>query len=128
MSKMLNKKKSERAFMRQSRHQRVRKKISGTSDRPRLCIFRSLNHIYAQVIDDTAGHTLVSVSSIGSDIQARLAEQGNRVAKSRVVGQILGEKARELGISQVTFDRAGYRYHGRIQAFAEGAREGGLEF
>jgi large subunit ribosomal protein L18 len=114
--------------MRMSRHQRVRKKVEGTSERPRLCVFRSLKHIYAQVIDDTAGATLATSSTLVPEVREKLKEDMDKVAQSKIVGQVLGEKARERGILQVTFDRNGYRYHGRVKALADGAREGGLEF
>ena len=107
---------------------RVRKKISGTSERPRIAVFRSLNQIYAQVIDDTKSVTLVAASSLSKDIQGQLKEAKSKTEKSKIVGKYLAEKSVEKGISSVVFDRSGYRYHGRVQAVAEGAREGGLKF
>jgi large subunit ribosomal protein L18 len=107
---------------------RVRKKISGTSERPRVAVFRSLNQIYAQVIDDTNSTTLVAASSLSKDIQDQLKVVKSKIEKSKIVGKYLGEKAVEKGITSVVFDRSGYRYHGRVQAVAEGAREGGLKF
>lgn len=101
----------------------IRKKISGTAARPRLSVYRSNLHIYAQLIDDTAGHTLAAASSLEKDLEA-----GKPVDVSRAVGRRLAEKAREAGIESVVFDRNGYRYHGRVQALAEGAREAGLQF
>lgn len=112
---------------RQRRHRRIRMKISGTAERPRLNVFRSLNHIYAQVIDDTVGHTLVSASSLEPGLQAEL-EGKKKVEQAAVVGKTLAERAKAAGIETVVFDRGGYRYHGRIKALADGAREGGLEF
>lgn len=114
--------------MRISRHARVRKNISGISERPRLCVFRSLKHIYAQLIDDTTGSTLVASSTLAPEVREKLAADLSKLDESKVVGQVLAEKAQASGISKVTFDRSGYRYHGRIKALADGARESGLEF
>jgi large subunit ribosomal protein L18 len=109
------------------RHRRVRKTVSGTSERPRLNVFRSLRHIYAQIINDEIGHTLVSASS--SEVEVRKQVEGlNKTDQARVVGQLLAERALAKGVSQVIFDRGGYKYHGRVRALAEGSREGGLEF
>lgn len=102
-------------------------KISGTPERPRLNIYRSLDHIYAQVIDDTVGHTLVSASTQDSALQADLDDK-NKVEQAKVVGAALAERAKDAGINRVVFDRGGYRYHGRVKALADGAREGGLNF
>jgi large subunit ribosomal protein L18 len=102
------------------RHLRVRKKVTGTAERPRLVIRRSLKHIYAQLVDDTASRTLMTVSS--HDIE------GKKTEKSSEVGKRIAARAKDAGITQVVFDRAGYRYHGRVKALADGAREGGLEF
>jgi large subunit ribosomal protein L18 len=104
---------------------RVRKKIVGTTVRPRLSVFRSNNDIYVQLIDDSAGKTLASASSRDKDI---LAQKGTKVEKSKLVGSAIARKAGELGLLDVTFDRSGYLYHGRVKAVAEGAREGGLKF
>ncbi len=112
---------------RRVRHRRLRRRVVGTADRPRLSVFRSLKHIYAQVIDDTRGHTLVAASTREPEVAARVAGL-KRVDQSRVVGQVLAERAKERGIVRVVFDRGGYAYHGRVKALAEGAREGGLEF
>jgi len=101
----------------------IRKKISGTASRPRLTVFRSNQHIYAQLIDDLTGHTLVSASSQVPDISG-----GSNVTQGKAVGTLLATKAIEAGITNIVFDRNGYRYHGRVQALAEGAREGGLQF
>lgn len=114
--------------MRVIRHRRVRKKIQGTTAKPRLSVYRSLKHIYAQVIDDTSGSTLLAVSTKTPEVQEKLESGMNRIDQSKVVGLALGEKAKEQGISQVAFDRGGYLYHGRVKALADGARESGLEF
>lgn len=114
------------ATKKQERRQRVKRgirgKLLGTSERPRLSVFRSNKHIYAQIIDDANGHTLASASSHLEGVE------GNGVARSKTVGLKLAERAREAGVAEVIFDRNGYRYHGRVQALAEGAREGGLQF
>jgi large subunit ribosomal protein L18 len=109
---------------------RLRKRITGTSARPRLSVFRSVAHIYAQVIDDTAGVTLVSASSVEPSIKARLAsgERGGNVAGAKAIGRVVAERLKEKGISRVVFDRGGFLYHGRVRAVAEAAREAGLEF
>lgn len=107
------------------RHQRVRVRISGTPERPRLNVFRSLNHIYAQVIDDTVGHTLAAASSLEPALREL---QGTKTEIARQVGRLVGERALARGIRRVVFDRGGYDYHGRVKALAEGAREAGLEF
>ena len=104
------------------RHRRVRKKVKGTPDQPRLCVFRSLKSIYAQVIDDSEGRTLVSASS------AETSEGGPKTAASGAVGKLLAERATAQGITRVVFDRGGYKYHGRVKVLADGAREGGLQF
>lgn len=112
------------------RHQRVRAKISGTPERPRLAVHRSLQHIYAQVIDDAQGNTLVAASSNEPAFRELISAEikGTNVAGAKLVGTLLSKRAQEKGITQVVFDRGGYPYHGRVQALAEGAREGGLEF
>ena len=107
------------------RHKRVRKLISGTEQRPRLSVFRSLKHIYAQIIDDTKGITLVSASTLDKELKESYG--GNKDA-AREVGKLVAQRAIEAGIKSVVFDRGGYIYHGRVQELAEGAREGGLEF
>lgn len=114
--------------MRIVRHRRVRKKIQGTSAKPRLSVFRSLKHIYAQVIDDTTGTTMIAMSTETPAVRDRLEAGMNRIAHSKLVGQALGEKAKEQGILQIAFDRGGYLYHGRVKALADGVRESGLEF
>ena len=118
---------SERAVARKRRQVRVRRKVSGTAERPRLNIYRSHTEIYAQVIDDNAGHTLVAASSIDGDLRTQL-DGMKRVEQARQVGKLLAERAKAKGIQQVVFDRGGYRYAGRIKALADAAREGGLEF
>jgi large subunit ribosomal protein L18 len=112
---------------RERRHLRVRATISGTPERPRLNVYRSLSNIYAQVIDDTVGHTLVSASTIDNDIAAQI-EGKSKTEAAKIVGQAVAQRAKDAGITTVVFDRGGYQYHGRIAALAEGAREGGLEF
>jgi len=104
------------------------KKIQGTSAKPRLSVFRSLKHIYAQVIDDTTGTTMIAMSTETPAVRDRLEAGMNRIAQSKLVGQALGEKAKEQGILQIAFDRGGYLYHGRVKALADGVRESGLEF
>ena len=112
------------AAQRVKRHNRVRGKISGTAERPRLCDFRSENHIYAQVIDDVAGNTLVAASSVEKDFEGN----GGNVEAAKKVGLKVAERCLEKGIDTVVFDRGGYIYHGRVQALADAAREGGLKF
>jgi len=109
------------------RHARVRKKVSGTSELPRLCVYRSLNHIYAQVIDDVKQCTLVSASTLDKEIKSKAAELNKKDA-AKLVGKTLGERAMEAGIESVIFDRGGYLYTGRVQNLADGAREAGLKF
>jgi large subunit ribosomal protein L18 len=113
---------------RERRHLRIRRKISGTAERPRLSVFRSLNHIYCQLVDDHSGRTLVAVCSRDKDLVEPLKALKDKVARSKLVGQRLAARAKEKGIAQVCFDRSGYLYHGRVKAVADGAREGGLNF
>jgi large subunit ribosomal protein L18 len=113
---------------RKRRHVRVRAKVSGTALRPRLNVFRSAAHIYAQVIDDARGHTLVSACDLEAPVLERAGDGANKATRAKVVGQVIAERAREAGIDMVVFDRGGFLYHGRVRAVAEGAREGGLEF
>jgi large subunit ribosomal protein L18 len=108
-------------------HVRMRKRVGGTPERPRLCVHRSTRHIRAQVIDDAAGRTIVSASSLDKDVRAQIKGGGN-IAASKIVGKVVAERARAKGIEQVVFDRGGYQYHGRVQALAEAAREAGLKF
>ncbi|MFD1408353.1 50S ribosomal protein L18 [Kroppenstedtia eburnea] len=119
--------KPDRNKNRKRRHVRVRKKVMGTPDRPRLNVFRSSNNIYAQVIDDVQGNTLASASTLDAEVKAKGIHGGNAEA-ARKVGELVAKRAGEKGIDQVIFDRGGYLYHGRIKALAEGAREGGLKF
>ena len=118
---------SKRRLSRMKRKLRVRKKIFGTSDRPRLSVFRSSKHIYAQLIDDTSGKTLAASSSLEKAFAA-LDKPESKCAAANSVGKIIGEKAKDKGIKKVIFDRNGYIYHGRVKALSEGAREAGLEF
>ena len=120
--------KFDRQKARKRRHLRVRRKISGTAERPRLSVYRSLTHIHAQIIDDTVGHTLVSASSTEPELKAVLPNGGGNKEAAKQVGLIIAQRAKEKGITSVVFDRGGNIYHGRIAALAEGAREGGLEF
>lgn len=115
-----------KSALRQRRRAAIRKRLQGTSERPRLVVFRSLKQIYAQIIDDTTGKTLVSSSSKAKDIEIKAGTK--KVEQSFKVGQMLGEKAIAAGISKVAFDRAGYKYHGRVKALADGARKAGLDF
>jgi large subunit ribosomal protein L18 len=114
-----------RTDLRYRRHLRVRRRLAGSAERPRLVVFRSLKHIYAQLVNDDLGVTLLGVSDASEGIQAGGA---GKVARGKAVGKLLAEKAKAAGVTKVVFDRAGYRYHGRVQAVADGAREGGLEF
>ncbi|MBT5875556.1 MAG: 50S ribosomal protein L18 [Candidatus Latescibacteria bacterium] len=124
----MSKKTLKRTVMRKQRHLRVRKKINGTTERPRLCVFRSAKHIYAQVVDDGSGATLVSASTLSPDVKDKLGDEMDKSAQSKVVGQVIGQKARDQGINTLAFDRGGYLYHGRVKALADGARESGLTF
>ncbi|GAA3965264.1 50S ribosomal protein L18 [Actinomadura viridis] len=115
---------SARAKSRKRRHLRVRKKVVGTAARPRLVVTRSSRHMFVQVIDDTAGHTLAYASTMEADLRA---DDGDKTAKSRRVGELVAARAKEAGVTAVVFDRGGNKYHGRVAAVADGAREGGLE-
>jgi large subunit ribosomal protein L18 len=123
MSKKLIKKREQR----DRRRRRIRGRIEGSPERPRLSVFRSLENIFAQVIDDAAGTTLVSASTIDKGVRAQLEGKSKRES-AKIVGQELAKRAKEAGITKVVFDRGGYQYHGRVAALAEGAREGGLDF
>ena len=114
-----------RRAARDKRHGRIRLTLAGKVDRPRLAVFRSLNQIYAQVIDDSAGKTLASASSLESGVKS---SSGNKTDHAKVVGRLLAERAKDAGVKYVVFDRAGYRYHGRVRALADAAREAGLDF
>jgi len=120
-------KNKSRTAARLRRHRRVRKKVTGTPETPRLNVFRSLNEIYAQVIDDKVGRTLASASSVDGEIHAKMAGL-TKSEQAKLVGQTVAERAKAAGIEQVVFDRGGYRYTGRVRALADGAREGGLQF
>lgn len=113
--------------IRRIRHKRVRQKVTGTTSRPRLCVFRSSNHIHAQLIDDSMGETLVSMNTLDSQVKGK-TDGMKKSKKAEIVGTLLAEKALEKGIKKVVFDRGGYKYHGRIKALAEAARKAGLEF
>jgi large subunit ribosomal protein L18 len=119
--------KNSRNEQRKRRHRRVRGRISGTADRPRLNVYRSLENMYAQVIDDEQGHTLVSASSIDKELASQ-CEGKSKTEAAAIVGKAVAERAQAAGISNVVFDRGGFRYHGRVKALAEAAREAGLEF
>ena len=119
--------KVSRAKVRQKKHYRLRNHISGTAARPRLAVFRSNNHMYAQIIDDTVGHTLVSASTLQADVKADL-EKTNNVEAAAKLGTVIAKKALNAGITEVVFDRGGFIYQGKIQALAEAAREAGLTF
>ncbi|HEV3374130.1 MAG TPA: 50S ribosomal protein L18 [Candidatus Acidoferrum sp.] len=108
-------------------HKRVRQRVEGTTERPRLCVYRSLGHIYAQVIDDRAGKTLVSASSVDKDTKKNLKGGGN-IAAAKMIGKAIAERAKAAGVVKVVFDRGGYKYHGRVKALADAAREAGLQF
>jgi len=112
---------------RRRRHVRVRERLSGTLDKPRLAVFRSLNHIYAQIIDDTAGHTLAFATDLEADVKSKRAGK-KKLELAGLVGEVLAKKAKEKGIATVVFDRGGFKYHGRVKAFADAARKGGLTF
>jgi large subunit ribosomal protein L18 len=120
-------KKPSRQAARQKRHYRLRNFLSGTGSKPRLAVYKSNKHIYAQIIDDTVGHTLVSASTMEKDIAAKLEKKSDKEA-AKIVGQIIGKKAVEKGITKVVFDRGGFVYHGKIQVLADAAREAGLQF
>ena len=120
-------KKESRSAIRIKKHLRVRNRFSGTAERPRLAVFRSNNHMYAQIIDDTVGNTLVSVSTVQKDVKDQL-EKTNDVAAAAYLGKVIAQKALDAGIKEVVFDRGGFIYQGKIQALADAAREAGLEF
>lgn len=116
-----------RSEMRKIRHLRIRKEISGTAERPRLSVYRSARHIYAQIIDDTVGHTLVSASTLEKEIREQVKDM-SKSEQASVVGRLIAQRALEKGITKVVFDRGGFKYHGRVKALADAAREAGLEF
>jgi large subunit ribosomal protein L18 len=117
----------ERRARQQRRHRRLRKRVKGTPERPRLSVFRSLGQIYAQIIDDERGHTLVAASTLESGVRGQTTGM-TKAEQAGVVGRVLAERARAAGIAKVVFDRGGYKYHGRVKAVADGARQGGLLF
>ena len=119
--------KKSREVIRQNKHRRLRNNISGTADRPRLAVFRSNNHMYAQIIDDTVGNTLVSASTLDKDVKSEL-DKTNNVAAAEKLGEVIAKKALDKGINTVVFDRGGFIYQGKIKALADTAREAGLEF
>lgn len=110
---------------RKNRHTRIRKKVVGTSERPRLCVFRSLKNMYAQLADDGTGNIVVAVSSLNPGVKG---QAGSKTENAKLVGKLIGEQAKQKGIDQVVFDRGGYKYHGRVKALADAAREAGLKF
>ena len=118
---------NRRRELRERRHLRVRKKVSGTTERPRLAVFRSEHHIYAQVIDDTQGRTVAAASTLDPGLKSELKYGGN-VDAAKAVGRLVAQRAKEKGVSRVVFDRGGFAYHGRVAGLADGAREAGLEF
>ena len=120
-------KKESRSAIRTKKHMKIRNRFSGTAARPRLAVFRSNNHMYAQIIDDTVGKTLVSASTVQKDVKAEL-EKTNDVAAAAYLGQVIAKKALEAGITTVVFDRGGFIYQGKVKALADAAREAGLEF
>ncbi|HIR14205.1 MAG TPA: 50S ribosomal protein L18 [Candidatus Choladousia intestinavium] len=119
--------KESRTKVRLNKHRRIRNRFSGTAERPRLAVFRSNNHMYAQIIDDTVGHTLVSASTLQKDVKAEL-EKTNNVDAAAYLGTVIAKRALEKGIKSVVFDRGGFIYQGKIKALADAAREAGLEF
>ncbi|AEH50813.1 50S ribosomal protein L18 [Pseudothermotoga thermarum] len=120
-------KKEDRKLKRKKRHLRIRKKIFGTPERPRLCVYRSEKHIYAQIIDDTIGHTLVAASTLDRELAGKLKKTYN-IEAAREVGKLIAQRALAKGITQVVFDRGGFKFHGRVKALADAAREAGLKF
>ncbi len=114
-----------RSAARQKRHSRLRLRVAGSTERPRLAVFRSINQIYAQVIDDSTGHTLAAASSMEASVKGA---GGTKTERAKQVGSLVGDRAKAAGVERVVFDRAGFKFHGRVRALAEGARESGLEF
>jgi large subunit ribosomal protein L18 len=114
-----------RGAARRKRHERIRLQMEGTAARPRLAVFRSLNHIYAQVIDDASGKTLAAASSVEKELRG---SKGTKIDEAKVIGKLVAERAKSAGVERVVFDRAGFRYHGRIKSLADAAREAGLDF
>jgi large subunit ribosomal protein L18 len=116
-----------RAIARRRRHARILKKVRGTTDRPRLVVRRSLRHLEAQLVDDDGGICITGISTLSKEVQSKLEDDKRKTAQSRIAGQVMAERAKSKGIDEAVFDRGGYVYHGRVRAFAEGAREGGLK-
>jgi len=114
-----------RSAARQKRHSRLRLRVAGSTERPRLAVFRSINQIYAQVIDDSTGHTLAAASSMEASVKGA---GGTKTERAKQVGSLVGDRAKAAGVERVVFDRAGFKFHGRVRALADGARESGLEF
>ncbi len=108
-------------------HRRMRQTLAGSSERPRLCVYRSIKHIRVQLIDDLKGHTIAAASSLDTDVKKQIKGGGN-IASAKIVGKVIAERAKAAGVESVVFDRGGYQYHGRVQALAEAAREAGLKF
>lgn len=119
---------NRRAEARYRRQKRVRKSVRGTNERPRLCVFRSSRHIYAQIIDDEKGVTLIDASSVSKELREKIGNKGGSKEGASIIGNVIAERARTKGISKVVFDRNGFLYHGRIKALSDGAREAGLDF
>ncbi len=119
--------KATATLLRKVRHERLRKTLKGSGERPRLCVFRSLNHIYTQIIDDSSGKTLISASTLDKDVKSQLAGK-KKSEEAGIVGAEIAKRALEKGIKQVVFDRGGYQYHGRVKSLAEAARKGGITF
>lgn len=117
----------QKQLARRRRHARVRRRVHGTPERPRLTVFRSLKHIHAQVVDDVQHHTLVAASTLDAEVRGQLGDK-DKSAQAEVVGQVLAERALEAGVERVVFDRGGYKYHGRVKSLADAARKAGLEF
>ena len=128
MSDFLKKRVKRKRHRRKRAHLRVRSRIQGTGERPRLAVFKSLKHVYAQVIDDLEGRTLASASSLDADVQGQVEHPGSTVETAKAVGKTVAERAKAQGIEAVVFDRGGYVYRGKVKALADAAREGGLEF
>ncbi len=124
----MSKKRTNRVLRRSKKRRRIRKRISGTPERPRLAVFRSSGNIYAQIIDDVSSKTLTGVSTLSPDLRSEVQKADNRIEASKLVGKAIADRAKKLKIKRVVFDRGGYLYHGRVKALADGARENGLEF
>jgi large subunit ribosomal protein L18 len=124
----ISRKSAERRLGRERRHRRIRRRVSGTAARPRITVFRSCKHIYAQIVDDNRSVTLVSVASGTAEVKAKLQDKKGKLAAATACGEVLAEKAKAKGITAVCFDRGGYLYHGRVKALAEAARNAGLQF